>query len=310
MTRAHAAVVEGEDVVEVAADVHALAGRQVLRRDGRARHVGQGGGQQARLQGLGHVGALAVLQRAVGGERDALRQRLDQAPLVAHGPAPGVAPAEREDADRAPAGHERDERRAAAEHGVGGKLVGVLEEDRPVGLQGPCDERVALEREQPRAALGPARVGAGAAQLPGAVDDVQRAGVGDAGDDQLGHLLERLVAAQGALEQRAGVGQQPHAGVRGLAGAAGGLLDLQHALQLALLSHAIGDVARDDRHARVDRTPDAPSRGLDRHARPSGRWTSVRNGSAGSRPSRTPASRPATGRWTSSGRIERIEGSA
>ena len=65
----------------------------------------------------------------------------------------------------------------------------------------------------------------------------------------------------------AGVGQQPHAGVRGLARAARGLLDLEHALQLALLGHAVGDVARDDRHARVGRPAQAPAGGLDRDAR-------------------------------------------
>ena len=43
---------------------------------------------------------------------------------------------------------------------------------------------------------------------------------------------------------------------------------------------------------------------------PSGRWISVRNGSAGSRASRTPARRPDTGRCTSSGSAPRIEGSA
>ena len=103
--------------------------------------------------------------------------------------------------------------------------------------------------------------------MPREIEDVQRARVGDARHQQLGHLLQRVVARLRALEQRAGVGQQPHAGVRGLARAARGLLDLEHPLQLALLGHTIGDVARDDRHARIRRPAQAPAGGLDRHPR-------------------------------------------
>ena len=228
---------------------------------------GQRRGQEAGLQGLGHVGALAVLQRAVDGERDALRERLDEAPFLARGHAPRVAPAERQDSDGPPARHERDERGAAAQHGALVELPSVLQEDRLLGVQRAGHPRVAVHREQPPASIGHARIGACAPQVASEIDDVERAGVGDARHEQLGHLLERLVAAQRALEQRARVGQQSHAGVRGLARAARGLLDLEHPLQLALLRHALGDVARDDRHTLVRRAAQPPAGGLDRHAR-------------------------------------------
>ena len=272
---------------------------------------GQRRGQQAGLQRLGHVRALAVLQRAVDGERDPLRERLDEAPLVARGPAPGVAPAEREHADVAPVGHERDERRAAPEHGVP-RPPASSQEDRLVGLHRARD--LADRPPWPASAgdrRGRARRRPARRRRPREIEDVQRARVGDARHEQLGHLLQRVVAGLRALEQRAGVGQQPHAGVRGLARAARGLLDLEHPLQLALLRHPIGDVARDDRHARVGRPAQPPARGLDRHARAVGaldlgakrlgRLAPVAH--AGQAPGR-----PA--RCTSSGSVARIEGSA
>jgi hypothetical protein len=150
------------------------------------------------------VRALAVLQGAVDGERDALREGLDEAPLVARGPAPDFAPAERDDADVTPVGDERDERRAAAEHRA---LAGVVEEDRLVGAHRARDLRVAFHGQHAPAAVGSARVGPRAAQVPREVEDVQRARVGDARHEQLCHLLQGVVAHLRAFEQRARVGQ-------------------------------------------------------------------------------------------------------
>jgi hypothetical protein len=211
------------------------------------------------------VRALAVLRRAVQGKGDPLGQRLDQAPLVACGAAPGVAPAEREHADRPAASDQRHERRAMAEDAVG-LGAEVLEERRLLGLERAGDARVRGDGHQALTPVGDARVGARAAQGASVVDDVERAGVGHARHQQLGQLLQCLVAAHRALEQRAGVGQQAHTRVRGLAGPARGLLDLEHAVKLALLRDAVRDVAGDD-HQPIGHLGAQPAaRRLDRNA--------------------------------------------
>ena len=188
-------VVEGEDVVEVAADVHPLAGGHVLR--GQRRRPGcpaapraagwpAASGRRARARGTAGRPSTASAMRWASASTRLHSSRA--------GRRPGVAPAEREHPDGAPAGHERDERRAAAEH-AGPPLARVLEEDRLLGLHRARDLADRLpwpacsRRPSGARASAPAR-----RRWPAQIEHVQRARVGDARHEQLGHLLQRVVA--------------------------------------------------------------------------------------------------------------------
>ena len=132
-----------EDVEEVAADLHALARGDVLGGDVGAGDRRQRAGQQALLEGPRHVRALLVLQRRVDRERDALGERLDEAPLVARRAPRERLPADAQRSDRPAAGHERHDREAAPgrlaeaiellgrrRHVAHVAVGGVVEEDR------------------------------------------------------------------------------------------------------------------------------------------------------------------------------------
>jgi hypothetical protein len=201
------------------------------------------------------------------------------------------------------------------------RSAGVVEERRLLPAQRDGDrvlgvglEAVALGEhgEQPVAARR-ARRGAEPADAPVAAEDVDHGRVRELGDEQLGDVLQRLVVAHRALEQRAGVGEQPHARVRRLARAARRLLGAQQVLALGLLVVALGDVAGDDHEPPAGLARQRPPRRLDRDARPVrahdvGDERGLARLDAGARVAQAgPDCTPELGRHQREHRLERVE---
>ena len=103
-------------VVEIAADLGALAGRAVACDDLRARRLCQRAGQQALLQGVRDVVLGAVETRVVDRQRGAAREILGDGEVLLREAPPGLGRGQRERAEHAPAARERrHDRRAHAE---------------------------------------------------------------------------------------------------------------------------------------------------------------------------------------------------
>ena len=108
ITNHHASFVDLEHVVEVAADLVALAGRPIPRRDTRAGNRGKRRRQQARLQRSGDVVTLRVEAGVVERQPGASRELFGEREIGRTETPPGPRRHERQRAEHPTAGAERD----------------------------------------------------------------------------------------------------------------------------------------------------------------------------------------------------------
>ena len=164
-------------LVEVPADLGLVAGRDVPERHGQARHLGQGRGQQAALQGQGDQVLLGVRAQRLHGQRDGLdqlAQDLQSRPRPAgprgrapSPPAAGPAWSGRRHADVAAQGAVRDELQPLVprEHRDGRAGARRAEHPRGHGV-GQRDRAAALPRLRTPGAT-PRSGGSGRRAAPG-----------------------------------------------------------------------------------------------------------------------------------------------
>ncbi len=231
------AVTDREEVVEVTADLVALAGRAVDDLDLHAVDDGEFGWQEAALEGLADGGALGVQPGVVEGQGGPAGEVLGQLQdLLAEVLVRGLA--EGEHADDAVAGHQRQDDRLAADRGRRGEGRADAGADAGEGAQAEAAHGGAqgglvggLRGSGPdtgagggdgvgRGDLGEQRLDAvdeflvlvqdvGEVGLGGLVGDgVDGAPGGQGGNRHLGHQGEGLVAVQGAGEQVGGLDQE------------------------------------------------------------------------------------------------------
>jgi hypothetical protein len=244
------AVAGAEAVVEVAADLVALAGGDVARGQVDPGHVGQHRRQQRALERAGDAGPLLVEARVVDRERGALGEVVEQRLVVAPHQ---LGEAERHHAHGAAARPHRDQQGAlhgevpeqlavALVHGRQVRSAGVREQPRLAGgehveqrVRAAVGERIALdELVQLLLVGGVARDAGDAADGGGRAAEQDHARVGQVAHRQARERLEDPLLVEHGVEAGARLGQEGGA--------------LEQPLALGLRAGAGGDVAADDDH--------------------------------------------------------------